>query len=148
MSVPLKTHDLEQIFATLGGYRIGGWGETGGIVFERASDVIEDSVGASGEVTVSRLNDNRVYATITCRANSETAKVLGQLWRAQQAQPTITPLPFLSIDNNTGSEISDQYAVFKSVPIASQERTVGELEWVLLLPNAGRDMLHAPSVAF
>lgn len=146
--VPLKTHDLEQVYVTLGGQRLGGWGEGGGIAFEFVSDIVEDSVSADGQVTVSRLNDFRILATVTCRANTNTARVLGEMWRTQQAQPTITPLPFLMLDANSGDEISDQYAVFKTVPAPSKERALGDLEWVILLPNAGRDMLHARSVAF
>lgn len=138
--IPLKTYDLDKVLGTLGGYRIGGHGETGAFEFEMASDIGDHSVSADGQVTFSRNNDKRVILTITVMETSVSYKDLGVLMKAQQLQSPIEPLVFFMQDSINGDEVEEQYATFLTRPGPSKGKKVGERQFKLLLPNAA-DMI-------
>ncbi len=147
MSAPLKTYDLTIVNVSINGIRIQGFGEDAAITFEMASDDVEDSVGADGQVTASRTNDNRVYVDITCKENSAGCRDLGLLQFTQQQIPTFTRLPFLMSDPQTGEIITSQHTVFKTHPGPSKAKLAGERVFRLLLPQAKRSIKYAPLVA-
>jgi len=148
---PLKTYNLkDQQILAIGGVIVGGYGTEGGIEYEYPSDRYQDDVGADGQVTVSRLNDERVYVTITLMDNSPAYKELMSLLRLQELQaktPTgVLPLPYLHEDFANGDTIASSHCVFLTQPAPTKNRTVGEVEFRLLLPNtAGRMTLAVAS---
>jgi hypothetical protein len=145
---PLKTYNLkDQQVIIIGGVLIGGYGKEGGIAYEYPSDRYQDDVGADGQVTVSRLNDERVYVTITLMENSPAYKELMSLLRLQEIQAKtplgVLPMPYLHQDFANGDNISSAHCVFLTQPQPSKVRTVGEVEFKLLLPNAAKNMVLA-----
>lgn len=134
-TAPLKTYDLSAVVFTLDGITLSGFGETDAVSYERASEIIDDGVSADGEVTVSRTNDRRVYAVITVMETSLAARRLDELYKAQRTQLEILPMPFFMVDPISGDRISDQYAVFKEVPLPSKGKRHSERVFRLLLPN-------------
>ena len=92
MSTPLKTYDLQSVYLTLGGYRIGGYGEDGGIEFEYSADIGELKTGADGQSVFSRINNPAMLCTITVMETSLSYKQLADLMQAQAALETIERL--------------------------------------------------------
>lgn len=138
---PLKTYNLKAgNLLTIGGIIVGGYGKDGGVTYSYGSSRYEDVVGADGQTTVSRLNDERMYVEITLMENSPAYKELLGLMRVQEIQATlptgILPLPFLHEDIINGDTIASGYCVFMDQPEPSKSRTVGEVTFKLLLPNA------------
>lgn len=133
---PLKTYDLKKVLVTIGGYRIGGWGNDGGIELAYQSPVGELSTGADGQSTFSRNNDPVMIATITVMETSRSYRDLYTLARAQAATDAITPLAFLLKDPISGDAVADDYATFVETPAPSKAKTAGERVFVVALPNA------------
>lgn len=145
---PLKTYNLkDQQVLIIGGVLVGGYGKEGGVAYEYPSDRYQDDVGADGQATVSRLNDERVYVTLTLMENSPAVKELRALQVLQEFQAKtpagVLPLPYLHQDLANGDTISSAHCVFLTQPAPSKARTVGEVEFKLLLPNAADDMVLA-----
>ncbi len=130
----LRTHDFSQFVLTVGGIIIGGFGDDGGVEFEMGADVGEDTVGADGEVTFSRNNDKRMYCDITVKQTSAGHARLSAMAAIQAAQPEILPLPFESFNPRTGERVSSEYAVFKTVPGASEQKSAQDRVYRLMLP--------------
>lgn len=137
---PLKTYDFDRVLLIIGGFEISGYGDDGGIEYEYPSPVLEHGAGADGQVTVSRTNDNRVIAHVTVKETSKAYRDLATLAKAQAAQPSIAPLPYLMRCVTTGDEMSDQYAAFLNVPTPSKARTAGDRVFDILLPNGRATM--------
>jgi hypothetical protein len=141
--LPLKTYNLKDgNVLIVGGVVIGGYGKEGGLKYSYGSDRVEDVVGADGQVTVSVLNDQRMYAEITLMENSPASKELMALLRIQGLQaslPTgILPLAYFHSDLVNGDLVADAYAVFMNLPEPSKSRTVGEVTYKILLPAAAK----------
>lgn len=143
---PEKTYDLAQVFLTLNGIRIAGFGEEGAVEFESVADIGEHIVSADGQVVFSRNNDKRVIATITVLETSRSARDLDEMRRAQEAAPSIVPLVFYMQDTISGDEISEQYATFLNRPMPSKGKGAGEREFRLVLPYGGDTALLAPLI--
>lgn len=137
--VPGKTYDIQYNYITIGGHRIGGFGDEGVAEYEHASDVVEVAVGADGEVTFSRTNNFLMFVNITVKENSRSVRILDELFRAQQATPTILPLPYIHRDVLNGDQVRDQYAVFVQIPGPNKGRTASDRVFRLALPNGRRN---------
>lgn len=119
----------------IGGERVGGFAEDGGIEYELAADTYEDVNGADGITTISQLNDPRMYATITLMETSKSYRVLANLWRIQKEQLIKLPMPMIHKDIINGDETKEVQAIFMAPPVPSKARTAGEREFRILLPN-------------
>lgn len=140
----LRTYNLKLVTLIVGSNIITGYGDDGGIEFEVASDIFDDSVGADGEVTASYNNDQRVYATITMKENSEGCRLLDEAMRAQitaARSGAIPSLRFYMRDPINGDEISTNNAAFKTRPGPSKAKAAGTREFVILLPDGADDTL-------
>lgn len=128
-------------FVYLGGQRIGGWGEEGGIEYEEVSPLVEHMVGASGFPVVSNVNDNRLLVTLTVLAQSRSANILHELIQQQVEQfrgtGAILPLPYSHEDTLNGDKVADPCAIFLTRLLPTKGRTASERTTQILLPNAG-----------
>lgn len=136
MSKRLRTHDFKQFVLTINGLLIGGFGEEGGCEYEWAADIGEDTVGADGEVTFSRNNDERVYVDITVMQTSQGYARLMALMQQQQREPEILPMPFEASNPRTGERFFSEYTVFKSRPEANEQKVSQDRTIRILLPYA------------
>lgn len=141
MGTPVKTYNLKMVKFTLDAILITGFGVDSVAEFERASDIIEDDAGADGQVVASYTNDHRMYCTITLMETSLAYKLLAARYLIQRALPVLTPMRFLMIDLINGDRITEQYAVFKSMPVPNKGKKAGERAFQFLLPNAGENAL-------
>lgn len=147
MGKPVKTYDLKAVYLLVGGYRIGGFGEQGAVSFEYGSNLVETTISADGQGTVSRSNDDSMTATITVMETSKSYKDLAALMVAQQAQSPITRLEFLMKDDINGDKVSARHAVFTMRPKPNKAKKVGEREFELWLPNAGENAQFGANIA-
>lgn len=147
MGKPVKTYDLKSVYLLVGGYRIGGFGEEGAIAFEYGADLVEPTVSADGQGTVSRSNDDSMTATVTVMETSKSYKDLAALLIAQQAQSPITRLEFMMKDEINGDKVSGRYAVFLNRPTPNKGKKVGEREFKLWLSNSGETAEFGASIS-
>lgn len=141
----LKTYDFKENDIVVGGHRLSGFAEDGGVEYDMASDIAEHISGADGQVTASKNNDNRMVATITVMETSRAYAVLAELMQSQQQSKTYGPLPYLHRDNINGDLVKSKYAVFLNRPGPSKARAAGEREFRILLPYAADKVKFGPS---
>jgi hypothetical protein len=147
MPTPIKTYDLASVYLIIGGYRIGGYGEEGGIEFEYGADIGETKVGADGQATFSRNNNDSMIVTITVMETSKSYKDLAALMQAQIDAETIEALAFLMEDEINGDKIRAAYATFLTRPTPNKGRTVGERAFKVFLPNAATEAQFGANIA-
>lgn len=135
-----RFHSFKQYICTVGGSLIGGYGDDGGVEIEFASEMVEDTVGADGEVTINATNDDRAYANFTLKQTSAGYARLMALLQAQKLQLDTVgqalPLPFESFNPLTGERVFSEYTVFKSRPTVSEQKTAQDREIQAVLPYA------------
>lgn len=147
MSIKPKTYDLKAVYLTIGGYEIGGYGADGGIEFANGSPIGEGVVGADGQGTFSRNNDQSMTCTITVMETSRGYRDLATLARNQASQTPIDALSFICRDVINGDEVSEPYAVFMEHAAPSKAKAAGERVFVLWLPNGREDAKYGASIA-
>lgn len=137
----LKSYNFGLVQITIGGIPIGGFGTDGGIEFEQGSDLFEKTVGATGLVTYSLLNDDSMEATITVMETSAGYAALAAAMSAQvlavSATGVIPPLPFAMIDVSTGDTLASAFCVFMTRPNMNKGRVAGVREFRISLVGAG-----------
>ena len=135
-----KTYNIKTVSLIIGGRSISGYGDGGGITFDRDADFFESSVGADGEHVMSRINNDNLTVTITLK---ETAKGYRDLAALMQSQllvvdlgGPIVPLSFLMVDPLNGDSVSALYVTFLGPPTPSKANVAGEREFTLVLTKA------------
>ena len=143
ISIDRSVEDRFQLLSAITGF-----GESDVVSFEMAADIGEDTLGADGEVTFSRNNDDRVYATITCYESSKGYQQLAAIMQTQiAAVGAIPPLSFLMQDSINGDQINDSQCMFKSRPGPSKAKGVSERAFQVLLPNAAKSIKYGSKIA-
>ena len=136
-----KTYDLKLVICTVDGVPINGFGETDAITIEWASDLVAETVTADGSVVYSRNNDRRAYVTFTLNQKSAAIPLLMAIMEAQHgdtfgiAPPLIIPTAFMLVDPATGDVWSAWECVFMNRPAPSKNKTIGDVQFKLSLPN-------------
>jgi hypothetical protein len=140
MSRRTRFHSFKQYTCTVAGVLVGGHGDDGGVEIEFASDLIEDTVGADGEVTINTTNDDRAYVTFNMKQSSAGYARLMALLQAQKLQLDSTgralPLPFESFNPLTGERVSGAELIFKTRPTISEQKSAQDREIGAVLPYA------------
>lgn len=147
MPTSIKTYDLASVYLLVGGYRLGGFGEEGGIEFEYGADIGETKVGADGQATFSRNNNDSMTATITLMETSKSYRDLAALMQAQIDAETIEALSFRMEDEINGDKVSARYATFLTRPTPNKGRAAGERQFKIFLPNAAAEAKFGASIA-
>lgn len=130
-----KSYSFPEIVLTIGGYRIGGFADDGGVSIEYAGDDVSMAVGADGEVTVNQMAQQPAVATITLKETSSSNAVLQVLRVAQRNAAAGYVLPFLLLDPNTGESLASPEAAFMGPPASiSKTREASERVWKIGLP--------------
>jgi hypothetical protein len=121
----------------IGGFKIGGFGDDGGIEYEFGDDIHRHTSTADGQTVVSRVNDARVTATITVKETSSGYRRLGQLLQQQLLVPNaLVSLPYVHKDPINGDLVTASQVVFLNYPQPSKARDAGDREFQILLPYA------------
>lgn len=133
----------------IGGEKIGGFDDDGGIEYELGDSIHRDTSGADSETTVSRVNDARLYATITLKETSAGyRKLFEQLKFQLTSELAIVPLPFIHIDPINGDLVRSAYTIFTDFPTPSKARDAGSREFRVLLPYAAFSMVMGANNQF
>ena len=142
-----RFYNFERVRVFVGGLRVGGYDDDGGIEIEFNSDINEPTVGADGEVTFSHINDDMAVATITLKETSRSYQQLSALATAQLSSQRsgggLAAVTFGMFDLETGDEITEGSAVFLNTPNISKNKQAGSREIRLGLPYARRDIKFA-----
>lgn len=126
----LKTYNFNQVSVVFGGAVIGGFGQNGGISIEFNEDVWEPVVGADGEESRARKNDNGAECTITLMQTSSSNDVLQGFLELDIATGR-GALPLAITDMSGRSVYFTSAAYIKSRPSATFNSNVEEREWVI-----------------
>lgn len=130
-----KSYSFAEVQLIVGGLRISGCDEDGGVQIEFGGDIATMKQGADGEVTVSKLPLPPATATITLSETSSSNLVMQGLLVAQREAPNGFVLPFGMVDLTTGESLLAGQCVFLSLPSIGKAREAGTREWKLGLPT-------------
>ena len=137
--------NFNNVIVSLGPVRLGNFGEDGGVTFEYPSEAVNHKVSADGRVTVSKMNDDRMIATVTLMQTSPSNAAMWGSWRAQEAAFAqglpIPGLPFNVANIRTGDTVNAGQAIILQPPAPDQGQEAGEYEWQILLPYAKRSLV-------
>ena len=135
----MKLYDLKNVLCTVGGATISGYGEEDALRFEWASDLVVQTVCADGSTVLTRSKDRRLTAILTLMQTSGAIPLLRASLELQHGDssvplPTMLPIPFYMLDPTLGDFVTGG-CVFLNRPDFGKRRTVGEIEFRLLLPS-------------
>jgi hypothetical protein len=89
-----RSYDFSDVQVTVGGLRIGGFGEAGGVNIEPQSEISMMKMGADGEVVISKLPLPSYVVTLTLMETSVSNGTLAGLLMIQRNAPSGFVLPF------------------------------------------------------
>ena len=130
-----KSYNFSEVILTIGGFRIGGFGEDGSVSVEFTGDDATMTQGADGEVTVNQLPASPAEVTVSLKETSLSNAVLAGLREVQRRAAAGYIMPFALSDSTTGELVGSAECVFANRPGVSKGREAGEREWKLLLPH-------------
>lgn len=133
-----NTYDANKVvltFASVDLSSLGGFGDADFITVEWAADDIESKVGADGEVTFYRMNDERATVTFTVMEQSQVHQTLVALRAANRLSNGVSVGPLSLRDNVSGETFSGADAVIKSRPGPTKGRETSTREWVFEVAN-------------
>lgn len=144
MALGPGTYDLTAVMLMIGGIQITGFADGDVITFTHPEALVEPTVGADGQVVMSKLANDHMECEITLLPTSESYPLLYELLVAQHPPgigTKIVPLAFLCEDTINGEQVSTSDAVFTARPDVSMGKTIGDRVFKMYLPNAGADMV-------
>jgi len=143
MIMPSQFYNFRANAVMIGGARIRGFGEDGGIEYSFDSAIHEKMVSPDGQTVYSKQNNYDVQATITLHAQSTGHQWLWNLLQSQvftTDNQGIVPIPFKHIDQTNGDLIICPNIVFMDFPEPNKGQNVSNVEYVIDLPNAAFTM--------
>lgn len=137
----VKVHDSKQVYLSLAGRSLDDGRVEGGFVSTKfRAGVMVPTVGASGDATVSRSNNESADIKIKLLQNSESNRIMEQLYATQKASPNGAPIAF-EIRDLLGARVEHSDAVvFMELPEVSYGATVAEVEWTLFAGKLTREV--------
>jgi len=131
-----RSYDFSDVQVTVGGLRIGGFGEAGGVNIEPQSEISMMKMGADGEVVISKLPLPSYVVTLTLMETSVSNGTLAGLLMIQRNAPSGFVLPFAMLDTTSGETVLAGQCVFQNLPSITKNKEASEREWKLGLPKA------------
>ena len=130
-----QKYNLRDVILMVDAYRVTGFAEDS-IEVEPASDEVEDTAGADGEVAISVINDDRMTMTINVMEQSEAARILGTIYARQRL--TSEGFVVSMNDPQNGDKLSSEDCFMKSIPGLSKARTINTHTYQIIMPHAKR----------
>ena len=130
-----RSYNLKACTFSLNGALISEFGASDAYSIEPNSDDYVASVSADGRASHSRTNNRMHRCTLTLAANGIGDRVLGELWRAQEAAPIPVRFPLFLVDPVTGTKVVETAAIIVRRPAVSRGAAVGESTWLIDLPS-------------
>lgn len=137
------THNFEAAILTVGGVRIAGFGDGGGIEFTHGPRLTRTS-GADGALTFSVNADRAVGVKITLKQTSPSIKVLEAFMKASTPSPLgiVLPHAFAFIDAINGTSYAG-LAYFESMESFVFNKDAGDVVFNMVLENGRDTAVHA-----
>lgn len=132
---PVKRYDFASQNILVAGRRLTGFDDDGTVSYEFEGDRWTHTAGADGLVTLSRVNDPRVVATLTIKETGKAYEILAQLHKKQK-DPSAPGISYRHRDPFVGDVITSGSAFFLNRPGIEKASEAGSREFTLLLPNA------------
>lgn len=138
----MKAYNSNEIYLSLANRSIQtGRVESEFVTTDYAVDANVPTVGADGEMTISRSNNESATITIKLLATSDGHRLLEQLYAAQAATPNGAPIPF-ELRDILGARVEHaEKVVFIKRPATGHGATVGEREWKLVAEKLIREVV-------
>lgn len=124
-----RTYNANDVFCSFAALPVDGWGDGDFISIEREAPLTEDMAGVDGEVTISRIHDNRATVTLTLQQSSPMNDALSALMQAQGKGVNVGE--FFLEDHAGTSTFAAESAWIQTPPNATFGRTAGTRDWVL-----------------
>lgn len=125
----LKTYDFKQVACIFGGRQITGFAEgDDSIGVEPEADAWTKTVGADGEVTRSKSNNNSGKVMLKLMKTSDANDFLMSLYNADKLQ-NAGMVPLMIKDNSGRSLHVGEQAWIKKLPKDGYGATAGTVEW-------------------
>ena len=130
----LKSYNLKSVVCSFGPVVFSGFAEDDAITLTPESEIFTSKVGADGQTTRSRSNNDNYKATIRFMATS-TARVSLQEQTLRNAALSQVTYPFYLSSPDTGEIYSSSQAYVEKLPDASFGREASEREYTIYLPS-------------
>lgn len=130
----LKTFDFKQVANIFGGRILGGFADGEVITLEPQSDAFSEFVGADGEITRSKSNNNLWILTVRLSQTSDSNDIMTGFYLADK-NSNAGVVPYLMKDNNGRTLVSCEQAYIKRAPSISMGVETGVREWQIALAN-------------
>ncbi len=126
----LRTYDFNRVLVLFAGVPINGFGQSGGVSIRWNEDVWEPVVGADGEESRARKNDDGAEVTLTLAQTSSGNDVLQGFLKTDQ-RTGFGVFPLVIKDLNGRSMYTSMAAYIKARPAATFNAGVEEREWTI-----------------
>ena len=130
----LKTYDLKLVTCNFGPVLFKGFAEGSAISIAFEANIFDAVVGADGETTRSRTNNNNAKATVSLMQTSTAHAQMVQATLRNAALSGVT-FPFYLVSPATQEVYDCAQAYVEKLPDGSFEMAAGTREWVIYLPD-------------
>lgn len=128
----MKTYDFKQVACVVGANLISGYAEgDDSIMIEKLSESWTMSIGADGESTRSKTNNNGARITLKLNKSSDSNDILNGFYQADKLSNGGL-FPFLVKDNNGRELHLAEQCFIEKAPDPKFGSAAGEREWILL----------------
>lgn len=137
------THNFEAAILNVGGVRIAGFGDGGGIEFTHNPRTTRTS-GADGALTLSVNADKAIGVKITLKQTSPSIKILEAFMKASTPSPlgSVLPHAFSFIDSINGTAYAG-LAYFEGMESFVFNKDPGDVVFNMVLENGRDTAVHA-----
>lgn len=126
----LKNYDVKQVYVIVGGVAMSGFADSSVVEIARNESLATLQVGADGEATISRSNNNSGTFKVKLQQTSPSNAVLSGFAKAfQMGVPTFFPV--LVKDGSGNTVCAAEKAWIQKIPDISFNSESGAIEWVL-----------------
>lgn len=130
----LTRYNPGEVSVSVGGFDISGFADGTFVTVARENPAFNLTVGADGDATRAKSNDNSGSITITLLSGSPSNDVLSQL--AQADETSGAGLVVVMVKDNSGSTLAlAETGWIERLPDTVFDREVTEREWVLRTDN-------------
>jgi hypothetical protein len=127
----LKTYDYNQVAVIIGGSQVSGLAEGDDVVsVEQDADAWNLTVGADGESTRSKSNNNSGTVTLKLMQTSDMNDILSSYYQADKLS-NAGKFPVMIKDNSGRTLHMAEQAWVQKLPTSSFGANAGEREWVI-----------------
>jgi len=123
------TYDFNDVFATVGGIPVEGYGPDGGVKIEHTEDAYSVTKGVDGTATRNRKRKATGRITFTVSVGSPVNAAFQALHLAD-LEGNAGVVPIFVQDNSTGSTYFAEQAWVMKTPDREIGEEIGTLEWV------------------